>query len=90
AATGVDLLDQQLRAATGRPLALNTDGARHAGIRFLTATRSGRLTGVTGTAEAARVPGVESVVVTGAPGRAVRPPQDAYDRLGHVLAVGAT
>ncbi|MGG7609180.1 pyridoxal-phosphate dependent enzyme [Streptomyces sp. ZG43] len=90
AATGVDLLDQQLRAATGRPLALNTDGARHAGIRFLTATRSGRLTGVTGTAEAARVPGVESVVVTGAPGRGVRPPQDAYDRLGHVLAVGAT
>ncbi|MGW8063890.1 pyridoxal-phosphate dependent enzyme [Streptomyces ziwulingensis] len=90
AATGIDLLDQHLRAVTGRPLALEADRARHAGLRFLTATESGRLTGITGAAEAARVPGVESVVTTGAPGRTVRPPRDAYDRLGHVLAVGST
>ncbi|MGX1914114.1 pyridoxal-phosphate dependent enzyme [Streptomyces phaeochromogenes] len=90
AATGIDLLDQQLRAATRRPLRLTADRARHAGLRFLTAPDPGRLTTVTGTAEAARVPGVESVVVTGADGRAVRPPQDAYDRLGHVIAVADT
>ena len=90
AATGIDLLEQQLRAATGRPLALSADRARYAGLRFLTATETGRLTGITGAAEAARVPGVESVVTTGVPGRAVRPPQDAYDRLGHVVAVGST
>lgn len=90
AATGIDLLDQHLRAATGRPLALKADRARHAGLRFLTATETGVLAGITGAAEAARVPGVESVVTTGTPGRTVRPPQDAYDRLGHVLAVGST
>ncbi|MBZ6295575.1 ATP-grasp domain-containing protein [Streptomyces olivaceus] len=90
AATGIDLLEQQLRAATGRPLALSADRARYAGLRFLTATETGRLTGITGATEAARVPGVESVVTTGVPGRAVRPPQDAYDRLGHVVAVGSS
>ncbi|MFJ9427683.1 pyridoxal-phosphate dependent enzyme [Streptomyces sp. NPDC101249] len=90
AATGIDLLDQQVRAATGRPLRLVADRARHAGLRFLTAPEHGRLIGVTGTAEAARVPGVESVVTTGTPGRVVRPPRDAYDRLGHVIAVAAT
>ncbi|WP_406150582.1 pyridoxal-phosphate dependent enzyme [Streptomyces sp. NBC_01012] len=90
AATGIDLLDQQLRAATGRPLALTADRALHAGLRFLTATETGRLTGITGVAEAAGVPGVESVVTTGALGRTVRPPRTAYDRLGHVIAVGST
>ncbi|MET9567341.1 pyridoxal-phosphate dependent enzyme [Streptomyces tauricus] len=90
AATGIDLLDQQVRAATGRPLRLTADRAGHAGLRFLTAADTGLLTGVTGTAEAARVPGVEAVVVTGTPGRPVRPPRDAYDRLGHVIAVAST
>ncbi|MFE3742583.1 pyridoxal-phosphate dependent enzyme [Streptomyces sp. NPDC059134] len=90
AATGIDLMDQQIRAATGRPLRLVADRARCAGLRFLTASDHGRLTGVTGTAEAAGIPGVESVVTTGTPGRLVRPPQDAYDRLGHVIAVADT
>ena len=45
---------------------------------------------ITGTAAAERVPGVTAVVTTGTPGRAVRPPRDAYDRLGHVIAVGDT
>ncbi|MEV5161083.1 pyridoxal-phosphate dependent enzyme [Streptomyces sp. NPDC053728] len=90
AATGVDLLDQQLRAVTGRPLALAADRARHAGLRFVTAPDAGRLTGISGTAAAARVPGVASVVTTAVPGRTVRPPQDAYDRLGHVIAVCST
>ncbi|MEW2452185.1 pyridoxal-phosphate dependent enzyme [Streptomyces parvulus] len=90
AATGTDLLEQQLRAATGRPLALTAQRVRHAGLRFLTAGETGRLSGFTGVAEAARLPGVQSVVTAGAPGQRVRPPQSAYDRLGHVLAVGAT
>ncbi|MEV8129150.1 pyridoxal-phosphate dependent enzyme [Streptomyces sp. NPDC085944] len=90
AATGIDLLDQHLRAVTGRPLALGADRARHAGLRFLTVTDSGRLTAITGAAEAARVPGITSVVTTGSAGRTVCPPRDAYDRLGHVVAVGST
>ncbi|GEB49311.1 MULTISPECIES: pyridoxal-phosphate dependent enzyme [Streptomyces] len=90
AATGIDLLEQQVRAAAGLPVHLEAHRARHAGLRFLTAPEAGRLVAVTGTAAAERVPGVLAVVVTGAPGRAVRPPRDAYDRLGHVIAAGDT
>ncbi|MFD7900786.1 pyridoxal-phosphate dependent enzyme [Kitasatospora sp. NPDC059747] len=89
-ATGIDLLEQQIRAAAGLPLNLSAGHARRAGLRFLTAPRPGRLTGVDGVARAGRVPGVERVVVSGTPGREVRPPQSAYDRLGHVIAVGSS
>lgn len=89
-ATGIDLLEQQIRATAGLPVNLEAQRHRHAGLRFLTAGEAGRLTAVTGTDDAARVPGVVTVHATGAPGRAVRPPRDAYDRLGHVIAVGDT
>ncbi|MEU8512761.1 pyridoxal-phosphate dependent enzyme [Kitasatospora sp. NPDC048722] len=89
-ATGIDLLEQQIRAAAGLPLNLSAGQARRAGLRFLTAPRPGRLTGVDGVARAGRVPGVERVVVSGTPGREVRPPRSAYDRLGHVIAVGSS
>ncbi|GAA3716110.1 pyridoxal-phosphate dependent enzyme [Streptomyces tremellae] len=89
-ATGIDLVEQQVRAAAGYPVRLSADRSRHAGIRFLTARRAGRLAAVTGTAEAERVPGVERVVTTASPGRAVRPPRDAYDRLGYVIASGGS
>ncbi|MFF7992631.1 pyridoxal-phosphate dependent enzyme [Kitasatospora xanthocidica] len=89
-ATGIDLLEQQIRAAAGLPLNLSAEHDRRAGLRFLTAPRPGRLTAVTGVGEAERVPGVERVLVSGTPGREVRPPRSAYDRLGHVIAVGST
>lgn len=87
-ATGIDLLEQQIRAATGMSLRLVPDRARHAGIRFLIAASAGRLSAVTGVREAERVIGVDHVTVTGAVGRGVRPVRDAYDRLGHVIATG--
>ena len=87
-ATGVDLLDQQVRAASGRPVRLTADRRRHAGIRFLIAPHAGRLVAVDGVEAAEAVPGVERVTVRGAVGRDVRPARDAYDRLGHVIAVG--
>ncbi|MFD8284715.1 pyridoxal-phosphate dependent enzyme [Streptomyces solisilvae] len=90
AATGLDLLEQQVRAATGLPTYLEPARSRQAGLRFLTAGDVGRLVAITGTAAAERVPGVVAVVTTGTPGRAVRPPRDAYDRLGHIIAVGDT
>ncbi|GAB7184164.1 pyridoxal-phosphate dependent enzyme [Kitasatospora sp. Ki12] len=89
-ATGIDLLEQQIRAAAGLPLNLSAEQDRRAGLRFLTAPRPGRLTAVTGVEAAERVPGVERVLVSGTPGREVRPPRSAYDRLGHVIAVGST
>ena len=45
-ATGVDLLEQQLRAAAGLPLDLVPTRERVAGIRFLLAPADGRLAAV--------------------------------------------
>lgn len=87
-ATGIDLLEQQIRAAAGRPLRMTADRSRHAGIRFLTAATVGRFAGVRGVERAERIAGVDRVTVTGVPGRSVRPARDAYDRLGQVIAVG--
>ncbi|MFD4738941.1 pyridoxal-phosphate dependent enzyme [Streptomyces virginiae] len=85
-ATGVDLLDAQLRAALGLPPHLKAEEAGHAGIQFLLADTDGTLTAVHGADAAAAVEGVESVLVTAAPGAPVRRPCSASDRLGHVIA----
>lgn len=85
-ATGVDLLDAQLRAALGLPPHLKAEEAGHAGIQFLLADTDGTLTAVHGADAAAAVEGVESVLVTAAPGTPVRRPCSASDRLGHMIA----
>jgi S-sulfo-L-cysteine synthase (3-phospho-L-serine-dependent) len=87
-ATGTDLLEQQLRAAAAQPADLAPRRSAHAGIRFLLATEPGELIQVAGVTEAAQVPGVTAVRVTGQPGALVRPPEDAYDRVGYVIAAG--
>ncbi|MCX4692896.1 pyridoxal-phosphate dependent enzyme [Streptomyces sp. NBC_01408] len=87
-ATGVDLLEQQLRASVGLRPHLVPSREGYAGIRFLLAGREGVLTGATGTEEAAQVGGVEQVRFTRRPGQSVRPARSAYDRLGHVIAGG--
>ncbi|MGW7328032.1 pyridoxal-phosphate dependent enzyme [Streptomyces sp. NPDC054840] len=85
-ATGVDLLDAQLRAALGLPPHLKAEEAGHAGIQFLLADTDGTLTAAHGAEAAEAVEGVESVLVTAAPGTPVRRPRSASDRLGHVIA----
>ena len=87
-ATGIDLLEQQLRAVAGLPLALEPARSRVAGIRFLLAPAAGVLARVAGVAEASRVPGVNRVIVTASPGAAVEPARDFRHRLGYVIAVG--
>ncbi|MFI9319412.1 pyridoxal-phosphate dependent enzyme [Kitasatospora aureofaciens] len=87
-ATGIDLLEQQIRAAAGLPLNLTPERERSAGIRFLIAAEPGRLAAVEGVERAGAVAGVDRVTVTAAVGRSVRPVREAYDRLGHVIAVG--
>ncbi|WP_033341470.1 pyridoxal-phosphate dependent enzyme [Catenuloplanes japonicus] len=87
--TGIDLVGEQLNAAAGRDLRLHgaTDGC--AGIRFLLAAHPGVLTTITGANDALRVPGVRAVTITATAGDEVRPPRDAYDRLGYVIATGS-
>jgi cysteine synthase A len=89
-ATGVDLLEQQLRGVAGLPVQLTPARSRYAGIQFLTADRAGTLAGIAGIEAARQVPGVDRVAVTAAPGTAVHPPRDFRDRLGHVIATGAS
>jgi cysteine synthase A len=89
-ATGVDLVEQHLRAAAALPLDLLPVRAGYAGIAFLTATRVGHLRAVRGVSVAAREPGVVQVVLSARAGLPVRPPRDAYDRLGFVIAASET
>lgn len=89
-ATGIDLLEQQLRVFAGLPVRLTPTRDRWAGIQFLLAPRAGVLADVSGTAAARREAGVESVVVTAQPGTAVRPARNAYDRLGYLVAAGGS
>ncbi|BBC92512.1 pyridoxal-phosphate dependent enzyme [Streptomyces griseofuscus] len=85
-ATGVDLLEQQLRTAVGLAPALKPAQDAHAGIQFLLPDADGVLDAVEGTQEAAALPDVEAVTVTAAPGTVVRRPRSAGDRIGHVIA----
>ncbi|MFE9472027.1 pyridoxal-phosphate dependent enzyme [Streptomyces sp. SID4946] len=85
-ATGVDLLEQQLRTAVGLAPALKPAQDAHAGIQFLLPDADGVLDAVDGTQEAAAVPDVEAVTVTASPGTVVRRPRSAGDRIGHVIA----
>jgi cysteine synthase/biotin carboxylase len=87
-ATGIDLLEQQVRAFAGLPVQLTSTRSRRAGIRFILAPRAGRLAEVAGPDKARGVPGIERVVVTVAAGASVRPARNAYDRLGYLIAVG--
>lgn len=87
-ATGVRMLDQQLRVFAGMRPELAGRTRRCAGIQFLLADRPGVLVDVHGAELAAAVPGVERVAVTARLGAEVRPARNAYDRLGYVLAGG--
>jgi cysteine synthase A len=87
-ATGIDLLDALLELLLGRPPALEPRRRHTAAVRFLMAGRRGRLAEVRGVEEAKRLPAVREVHVAKGTGAAVQPPENAYHRLGFVLAAG--
>jgi cysteine synthase/biotin carboxylase len=85
-ATGVTLLEQQLRSAVGLAPDLKPGQEAHAGIQFLLADADGTLDTVAGTDEAAALDGVETVTVSAATGSTVRRARSAGDRIGYVIA----
>jgi cysteine synthase A len=87
-ATGIDLLETLLDLLLGRPVRLEPVRRDVSGIRFLTADRPGRLRGFSGIEEARRLATVREVFAGRPPGTAVQPAENAYHRLGHVLASG--
>ncbi|WP_331446415.1 pyridoxal-phosphate dependent enzyme [Streptomyces xanthochromogenes] len=89
-AIGADLLEQQLRAATGLPVDLTATREGYAAIRFLLSDRAGVLSGVEGVEEASATPGVTKVAVSARSGTAVEPAENAYGRIGHLIAAGDT
>ncbi|MEV7502444.1 pyridoxal-phosphate dependent enzyme [Streptomyces sp. NPDC093018] len=89
-AIGSDLLEQQLRAATGLPVDLTATRHGHAVIRFLLPDRAGVLSGVEGVEAASATPGVTKVAVTVRPGTAVKRAENAYGRIGYIIAAGDT
>jgi S-sulfo-L-cysteine synthase (3-phospho-L-serine-dependent) len=87
---GVDLIEQQLRYATGeRPSAVGVHSGS-AGIRFITARSSGVLRGVAGIDAAGRTPGIVRAAVTMKLGTQVGQPRNAYHRIGFVIAAGSS
>jgi biotin carboxylase len=89
-ATGIDMLEQQIRCSVDGPSDLNVTCSGYAGIKFIMAQEAGVLAEIRGVEEAKRVPGVQQVIVTGKPGANVQPPQNAYHRLGSVIVKGDT
>jgi S-sulfo-L-cysteine synthase (3-phospho-L-serine-dependent) len=87
-ATGIDLLGAWLDLAAGYPIDLTPQRKEVASIRFLTVATAGRLTRMDGVDDARRLATVREVAVTRALGSEVRPAEDAYDRIGFVIASG--
>jgi S-sulfo-L-cysteine synthase (3-phospho-L-serine-dependent) len=87
----IDLVEQQIRAAVGRPVELTRVPGpdKVGGIRFVTVDTAGTVLDVAGVDQARAVPGVRQVSVPLRPGAQVNPARNAYDRVGHVIAGGA-
>ncbi|WP_405664127.1 ATP-grasp domain-containing protein [Streptomyces sp. RK9] len=88
AATGVDLVDAVIARASGLAPAPAGTGAGHAAVRFLRAAGEGRVTAVTGLADALAAPGVVAATAGTAVGRDVRVTHSFLDRLACVVATG--
>jgi S-sulfo-L-cysteine synthase (3-phospho-L-serine-dependent) len=87
-ATGIDLLAAVLDLASGGAVDLEASRRRAAAIGFLTASTGGRVARIDGLTAARAAPSIREVHVATSVGRLVRPAQDAYDRLGWVIASG--
>ncbi len=89
-AKGIDLLKNQLLAACGEMPHLEATRHAWAGILFLTAPRTGVFKAIRLPDQPQAQPDATQLTVTAPPGKAVRPPQSAYDRLGYLILQDTT
>ncbi len=88
-ATGIDLLDAMLELARGHTPALRRCRNEFAAVRFLTVERGGRIVAVRGLELARALPEVREIALAKGIGTRVQSPENAYHRLGFVIAAGA-
>lgn len=84
---GVNMTKALVSALSGEPVRVANRALGAAAIRFCVAP-PGMVTGISGVAEARRVPGVVGVGVFTRPGDEMLPPTGAGARKAHVIAVG--
>lgn len=86
--TGIDVLEQQIRCSYEKPNLDQFQVNGVAGIRFLMAPKEGQVFAIHGIQEAANISGVQLVQVHVKTGSHIQLPQNAYHRLGYVIAYG--
>jgi biotin carboxylase len=86
--TGLDLLEQQCRVASGQKPCLHADRDGFAGIQFLVSSVAGTLREIRGVEQCIAVDGITEVNIMASVGKSVTTAQSAYDRLGYVIAQG--
>ncbi|WP_379138116.1 ATP-grasp domain-containing protein [Paenibacillus sp. sgz500958] len=83
--TGVDVLEQQILCAMGRPTLEDSAAKGVAGIQFLLAEYEGILEGIEGAKAAEGLAFVKRLAITAKAGVRVQPARNAYHRLGYVI-----
>jgi biotin carboxylase len=86
---GVDMVACQIKQLTGEAVDLVRKVNRGSSIRFLTA-KAGIISSIKGVDQARAVEGVKDVVLTVVEGSKVKPLESSTDRIGYVIADGAT
>jgi argininosuccinate lyase len=87
-ACGVDLVRHTVARAAGLPLPVTPARSDGASIRFLLPDRDGRLSELSGLAEASRQPGVHDVVLTAESGQRLTVRNSFQDRFGYLISTG--
>ncbi|OYD09610.1 ATP-grasp domain-containing protein [Paludifilum halophilum] len=87
-ATGIDLLQEQIRIAVGQSPKVTRPKTGYAGVKFLLAERKGILSGIRGVEFVRQMKGIHSVEITSSPFTRIHPPESSYHRLGFFIAHG--
>lgn len=89
-AVGIDMISETVMLAVGSALRARRTGSHHASIRFVCPARPGVIKKFVGFEDAWKVEGVVDIEGYRQPGDSVRIEHDFRDRIGHVIARGAT
>nr|WP_281261216.1 ATP-grasp domain-containing protein [Desmospora activa] len=87
-ATGIDLLQEQIRIAVGQSPRVTWSKKGCAGVKFLMAEREGVLSGINGIEIVRQMKGVHCVEMTSDFFKRIQPPENSYHRLGFFIAYG--